>query len=363
MLPHPLTLDPSTVAFNGAMLAVDALALVVVARDRGPMGVLAALLLVSLASTVLALGVALSFSTIFIVIQFAAWALFLHGQVLLTGSAFLLWRTSRVLGVVAAGLGAMLALIALDAFVVEPTNLEVAVYQVVSPKVRQPTRVLVMADFQTDVIGDYERDVVLRAMGLKPDLVLMAGDYLQQRDPQLRTSLARELRRLLEEAGFSAPMGIYAVGGDVDPPGWPDLFDGLPVTSMELDQTRDVADWLTITGLTLPSSRRGGYPVPKVDGFHIVLGHAPDFAIQEADADLLVAGHTHGGQVQLPFYGPLITMTRAPRAWAAGGLTPLDGGRALVVSRGIGLERDVAPRLRFLCRPQLVVVDLEPVAG
>jgi predicted MPP superfamily phosphohydrolase len=100
--------------------------------------------------------------------------------------------------------------------------------------------------------------------------------------------------------------------------------------------------------------------VPSSEKFHIVLGHAPDFALGSVPADLLVAGHTHGGQVQLPFIGPLVTLSHVPRAWAAGGLTRLDDDRFLVVSRGIGMERDLAPRLRFLCQPQLVVIDLKP---
>jgi predicted MPP superfamily phosphohydrolase len=100
--------------------------------------------------------------------------------------------------------------------------------------------------------------------------------------------------------------------------------------------------------------------IPETDEFHIVVAHAPDFALGYAPADLLVAGHTHGGQVQAPFIGPLLTLSRVPRNWAAGGLIGLDGDRHLVVSRGIGMERGWAPRLRFLCPPQLVVIDLKP---
>lgn len=99
--------------------------------------------------------------------------------------------------------------------------------------------------------------------------------------------------------------------------------------------------------------------VAPQEQFHIVLGHRPDFALGDIHADLLIAGHTHGGQVQLPFIGPLTTRTDVPRDWAVG-VTDIGDGRTLVVSRGTGLERHHAPRLRFMCRPEIVVIDLHP---
>jgi predicted MPP superfamily phosphohydrolase len=116
---------------------------------------------------------------------------------------------------------------------------------------------------------------------------------------------------------------------------------------------------LTLTALDRGDSRRGRHPVPAVPGFHVVLGHAPDFALAAPPADLLLAGHVHGGQVRMPGWGPLLTLSRVPRTWAAG-RTDLPGGGTLIVSRGIGLERGDAPRLRLFCRPELVVVELEP---
>ncbi|MBI2900549.1 MAG: hypothetical protein HYY17_10205 [Planctomycetes bacterium] len=52
-------------------------------------------------------------------------------------------------------------------------------------------------------------------------------------------------------------------------------------------------------------------------------------------------------------------LSAVPRAWAAG-TTDLGGGRTLVVSRGIGHERADAPRLRFLCGPEIVIVAIGP---
>src|SRR5690606_31801463 len=117
---------------------------------------------------------------------------------------------------------------------------------------------------------------------------------------------------------------------------------------------------VTLTGLPLGRSKAPlDLPRPS-DRYHIVLGHRPDFALGSVDADLLLAGHTHGGQVQIPGFGPLVTLSNIPRAWAAGTVVSLDDDTTLVVSRGLGMERGVAPRLRFLCRPELVILDLVP---
>jgi len=85
-------------------------------------------------------------------------------------------------------------------------------------------------------------------------------------------------------------------------------------------------------------------------------------AVVAAKPDLvLLAGHTHAGPARLPLIGPLLTFSRIPRAWAAG-RTDFDDGRTLVVSRGIGMERGNAPRMRFLCRPEVVLIDLLPAS-
>ena len=65
--------------------------------------------------------------------------------------------------------------------------------------------------------------------------------------------------------------------------------------------------------------------------------------------------------MRLPGIGPMITHARIPHSWAAG-MTDLPNGRRLFVSRGIGMERDYAPRMRFLCRPELAIIDLVPSA-
>ena len=89
--------------------------------------------------------------------------------------------------------------------------------------------------------------------------------------------------------------------------------------------------------------------------------HRPDFAASILDREvpiLAVAGHTHGGQIAIPLFGPPMTLSDLPRAYA-GGFHRLGPYGALAVSRGVGMERAHAPRIRLFCPPELVVIDLE----
>jgi len=94
------------------------------------------------------------------------------------------------------------------------------------------------------------------------------------------------------------------------------------------------------------------------DRFGIALTHSPDAAPELAALgwDLIVAGHTHGGQVRLPLVGALVTNSHLPRRLASG-LFRL-GPAVVHVSPGLGTSR-YAP-FRFLCRPEATLLELGP---
>jgi predicted MPP superfamily phosphohydrolase len=85
--------------------------------------------------------------------------------------------------------------------------------------------------------------------------------------------------------------------------------------------------------------------------------HAPDFVdALPVKVDLVLAGHTHGGQVVIPFFGPPVTASRLPRKFA-GDLHDFRG-IPLHVSRGVGMERAFSPPVRFFCPPEICVLDV-----
>jgi predicted MPP superfamily phosphohydrolase len=90
----------------------------------------------------------------------------------------------------------------------------------------------------------------------------------------------------------------------------------------------------------------------------VVLSHNPDtaFFFESCNAPLILCGHTHGGQVRIPFFGPPI-LPLAHRELDQG-LHTVNQSR-LYVSRGVGYLR----RIRFNCRPELPCLQLQPDAG
>jgi predicted MPP superfamily phosphohydrolase len=282
---------------------------------------------------------------------------FLHVPLVLLTAIVVHHRRHRAWSAAGTLVLALLIFIAIDAFLIEPHWLQVTTVEVASDKVTRPWRLVLIADVQTDELGDYERRVFEAVAQARPDLILMAGDYLQAPSEQF-SRLRKQFAALLKEVGLQAPAGIFAVQGNAESRGWPAIFADLPVTSM-VETTHCDVDELRLIGLSLRDSFNTRLKIDGSRRFQVVLGHGPDFALGDVQADLLLAGHTHGGQVQLPLIGPLITLSEVPRRWASG-VTALDTWRTLIVSRGIGMERMGAPRLRFLCRPQLVIVDIVP---
>jgi predicted MPP superfamily phosphohydrolase len=106
--------------------------------------------------------------------------------------------------------------------------------------------------------------------------------------------------------------------------------------------------------------RTGHIERASEDVLAIGLMHAPDVVGEwfEADFDLVVAGHTHGGQVRIPGIGALVTNSSLPTAFARG-LHRIGNG-CLHVSPGLGTGR-YSP-IRFACRPEATLLRLEASA-
>lgn len=138
-------------------------------------------------------------------------------------------------------------------------------------------------------------------------------------------------------------------------------FDNLCLTTADGDtlffddfEDGDTFGWVDFNfeGEAVPWLRKA---VPDSE-YCILLGHSPDLVTwaDSARIDLFVSGHTHGGQVQLPMWGPLLVGTKLGRKYAEG-LHEFPH-TTLYVNRGVGT---VLLPIRFLCPPEITVFDLQ----
>ena len=343
--------------FQLASLGFVLAALAFLSRNRTGRAWLGSSVAVALAA---AAGIPLLARDGFELADYAAHVLFVYFPLWLAASAVLLRRKRRAVALLSAVGAAAVWMVAADAFFIEPHWLEVSHYRVASPKLKRPVRVVLLADLQAERFTAYEQQVLRRALEEKPDLLLFAGDYNQASTHDGRREFRKQLNNFLRQLEMKVPLGVFAVRGNVDGDLWTRQFEGLPVKAVEWSESFDLGP-LCLTCLSWPGSARRDLELsgPASDRFHLVLGHSPDYALSAISADLCLAGHTHGGQVRLPWLGPIATLSHVPRRLAAG-LNERPGGGWMLVSRGIGMEREAAPRLRFLCRPELVVIDLLP---
>lgn len=187
----------------------------------------------------------------------------------------------------------------------------------------------------------------------KADLLVFTGDSLND---------AGSLKLLRTTLGsMTATLGRVAVRGNHDVYRWRalDLFGGGVATELTrgpiiLDEGKLVLCGAAFNAFdALPDCIAGA---PK-GAFVVLAFHTPDLVEELAPKpDLYLAGHTHGGQIALPLYGALLTMSRYDKKYESG--VRQVGPTTLVVNRGIGFAPHF-PRVRFAARPELTIIDVE----
>lgn len=243
-----------------------------------------------------------------------------------------------------------------------------------------PVRVLHLSDLHYEGDSPRERRVLEALARERPHLLLLTGDYLNLSsvyDPVAQAGARQLLARLLHTptggngtgtlpAWPPAPIA-YAVTGSpvVDVEGIvPEVFAGLPIRWLDDEavpaELGDRRLWLLGVRTTYDYQRdaaalgRLAAETPEEE-FRILLYHTPDLMPVAADLgiDLYLCGHTHGGQLRMPFYGAVATSSRWGKRYEQGRYR--EGRTTLYISRGLGVEGLGAPRARFLAPPELIV--------
>jgi len=253
----------------------------------------------------------------------------------------------------------------LEGFVVEPRMVDITETRVQInglPAVFNGFRICQITDVHhSSVVGlDYIKSVVEEANRLRPDLVLLTGDYIDTG----RKYMAPCLEAL---SGVKARYGTIAILGNHDYFIEKSYAEEV-ITSHKIPLLQNSHLLIESKGFTLcvagvrdlledapdaSAALKGvDLSVPRV-----LLSHHPDYAeTLPADEriDLVISGHTHGGQVRLPFgHAPVMPSNYGQKY--SGGLVRLDSGTQVFVSRGIGVS--MIP-VRFNCPPELALIKL-----
>jgi predicted MPP superfamily phosphohydrolase len=276
-------------------------------------------------------------------------------------TAFLIWLV----------LSLVLATVEVDALYIEPFHLTETELQLPGPAFAagRPLRIVQLSDLHIEGITQREREMIARVDALAPDLIVLTGDYVHL-DRLNSPGALKDTRSILSE--LHAPLGVFAVQGTVDRENvLAEIFAGLPVTLLrnEVYRVPLAQGNLYLLGLDFSTGKHNPEILTRLmaslpsDAYTILLYHTPDLIREAADAgiDLYLAGHTHGGQIRLPFYGALVTFSKYGKQYEMG-LYHVES-TYLYVTRGIGMEGLGLPRVRFLCPPEIVVIELSPNRG
>jgi predicted MPP superfamily phosphohydrolase len=244
------------------------------------------------------------------------------------------------------------------------------------PEAFDGVRMVQISDIHMDAYTEpfFLRHVVHKVNELRPDLIMLTGDYVSETpaSTDFNIGAAWQCANILTELvckRIYAVLGNHDVSVGIEPVTEALTSNGIAVLSnryipIEREGSRI---WLAGTGdamtghsnleLAIPTQIRDIAREPL-----ILLSHEPD-AIDHflkshvaSSIALMLSGHTHGGQVRLPFYGPLTLPSWGKKyvdGWFQFGSHP--GATQLYVNRGIGT---VGVPVRFACPPEITLFTL-----
>jgi predicted MPP superfamily phosphohydrolase len=278
-------------------------------------------------------------------------------------------RSSRPAAIATAGLLLVLLSLGVWAFAIEPARLIVTRSTIALPgwpKDLPALTVAIVSDLHTGApyVGPDKLDLIVALTnGQEPDLIVLLGDFVTHGviggrtvEPEVTAAKLRGLR---------APLGVYAVLGNHD--WWYDgrrvgqalRAAGIIVLENETVRLQHGGKPLWLAGLA-DLMTRGANPIGTIAAVPepepiIVLTHNPDiFPFIPRRVTITLAGHTHGGQVNLPFVGRPIVPSMYGQRYAAGHV--VEDGRHLFVTTGIATS--ILP-VRFRVPPEIAVVTLK----
>jgi uncharacterized protein len=230
-------------------------------------------------------------------------------------------------------------------------------------------KIVQISDFHFEEYTEaaFLESIVRKVNALGPDLVVLTGDFVSSKPLPKRMTIGLGYHCAEILGQIQCPLR-YAIMGNHDAlVGAAAVTDallsqGIPVLANSFVPLERQGQRVWLAGIedalqerprlshALPAGRGDGEPI-------ILLAHEPDFADHAVGrrVDLILSGHTHGGQVLLPFLPPLMLPDMGVKY--VHGLFRLGDGMQLYVNRGIGA---VNLPFRFRCPPEITAITLQP---
>lgn len=226
---------------------------------------------------------------------------------------------------------------------------------------RQPLRAAQLSDLHygpflnEDTVAEW----VQTTMEQQADVIVLTGDFIDARSRRRNEPFLEALRQL------TAPLGVYVVWGNHDHISrtrhqlLSDSFAQFGFTVLNNRSVR-LRDDLNLAGIDdfrlgspdLAAALAGRQPETPT----ILLSHNPDILpeVESGSVELVLSGHTHGGQINLPLIGPVVTGSLYGRRYAEGWV---DAAVPAYVSRGLGVS---GLPMRAFSPPEIAVFNLIP---
>ncbi len=248
-----------------------------------------------------------------------------------------------------------------DAWLRQPTAVEVSHTRLPIGKIPagRELRIAHISDLHLHKFNRYFKQVADRTNALDPDMILLTGDYVEE---------ARNLVGVLDFLEqLEAPAGVFAVQGNweywalIEGEKLRDRFRQRGVRLL-LDRRADIEHngiSVSVLGIDFPSSSGSVQRLNEAadkSRINIALSHVPQFQHELLDgtSDLILCGHTHGGQVRLPLLKPF-HLPRHSGPFVNGLYRVGEQNTPLYVTRGIGTS--IMP-IRFFCPPEISLIRL-----
>lgn len=257
-------------------------------------------------------------------------------------------------------------------FVIEPQYPKVSNYKVGKSVsgAGGVIKIVHLSDLHMEYLTQAEERAIAAINALQPDLILFTGDFFNlshRRDEVTNQDIVHFFNRI------GGSCAIFAVTGSpaVDPAeslNW--ILSRTRIQLLNNKSARVEINGKVIKLYGLSCTHRPGEDsqrlskllesAPPDGAANILLYHSPDLAPEIADSgiDLQLSGHTHGGQVQIPFLGPIFSASLYGNQLSEGHYWVNDRLN-LIVSRGLGLEGNAAPRVRFFSPPEIGIISFE----